>query len=83
MSESTKPVRQHARAAALDALRRAIIEGNMWHYDDLVTAAHAAGVTDEELDLVAHEAVRSLLAGAEEPLSQRDLAPTSHGSRPA
>jgi hypothetical protein len=79
MSDIGKNTRQQARTAALTALRRAIVDGSMWHYDDLVAAAHAAGVTDEEMDLLAHDAVRSLLAGAEEPLTQRDLAPTGRG----
>lgn len=76
MSDTGKNFRQQARTAALTALRRAMIEGTMWHYDDLVAAAHAAGVSDEDLELVAHEAVRALLAGAEEPLTPRDLTPT-------
>ena len=79
MSDSTRNIRHHARATALAALRRAIVAGDMFHYDDLVAAAHAAGVTDDELDLLAHDAVRSLLSGAEEPLTARDVAPPSRG----
>ena len=62
------------RESVLRDLQRAIIDGTSWQYERLIALATAAGVTDEEIDLVATEAVRSLLTGAEQPLTNRELA---------
>jgi len=43
--------------------------------------AIVAGVTDDEIDLVATAAVRDLLSGAEQPLTGRELAPGWAGGR--
>jgi hypothetical protein len=69
MSIASKTSRQSERHAALQAIRRAVIEGLTWHYDALVQRALAAGATEDEIDLIAHDAVQALLSGAEEPLT--------------
>jgi len=65
---------QSGKSEALQALKNAIVEGATWRYEHLVAVALKAGVTDEEIDTVAHEALRALLAGAEQPLTSRELA---------
>ena len=70
------------RESVLRDLQRAIIAGASWQYDRLIALATAAGVTAEEIDIVATEAVRSLLTGAEQPLTGRKLAQVWPGGRP-
>lgn len=60
--------------AALLALKSAILEGSTWRYEQLVTVAVKAGATDEQIDLVAHEAIEALFARAEQPITPRNLA---------
>ncbi len=62
------------RRDILQALKLAIVEGATWRYEDLIALAERAGVTDEEIDRVAHEALQALLDGAEMPLTPRQLA---------
>jgi hypothetical protein len=62
------------RRNALRALKMAIVEGDTWRYEHLVARATAAGVTDDEIDLTAHEAMEALLSGAEKPLTAHQLA---------
>ena len=63
---------------ALRALKIAIVEGTSWRYEHLVTAAVQVGATDEDIDAVAQQALQALLAGAEQPLTARELATAWH-----
>ena len=76
----TRTDRHTERWNALQALKRAIVEGATRRYEGLVAAALASGATDEEIDLVAHQAIQALLTGAEEPLTPRDLLHSSRES---
>jgi len=58
---------------ALHALKDAILRGATWQYEKLVTLAVNAGATDEQIDLVAHEAIEALFARAERPITPRSL----------
>jgi hypothetical protein len=58
---------------ALHALKEAILKGTTWQYEKLVTLAINAGATDEQIDLVAHEAIEALFARAERPITPRSL----------
>lgn len=69
------------QANVLRELQRAIVAGATWRYEQLIALAGAAGVTDDEIDLVATAAVRDLLSGAEQPLTGRELAPGWAGGR--
>ena len=62
------------RNAALHALKIAIVEGATWRYERLVAVAVKAGATDDDIDTVAHQALQALLAGAEQPMTARELA---------
>ena len=69
------------RREILRSLKLAIVEGATWRYEHLVALAERAGVTDQEIDDVAHEALHALLNGAELPLDARQLAhdwPAAH-----
>ena len=69
------------RREILRALKLAIVEGATGRYDNLVALARRAGVTDDEIDSVAHDALQSLLDGAELPLTSQQLAhdwPAAH-----
>ncbi|MCG3149311.1 MAG: hypothetical protein PCFJNLEI_02771 [Verrucomicrobiae bacterium] len=70
----TKAKMSHERASILRALKVAVVEGATWRYDHLVAKATAAGATDEEIDAVASDAIQTLLTGAEQPLTARELA---------
>ena len=59
---------------ALHALKEAILEGATWRYEKLVALASSAGATDEQIDLIAHEAIEVLFARAERPVTSRNLA---------
>lgn len=59
---------------ALLALKEAILAGTTWQYEKLVTVAAKAGATDEQIDLIAHEAIEVLFARAERPVTPRNLA---------
>ena len=58
---------------ALHALKTAILEGATWRYEQLVSVAVKAGATDEQIDLVAHEAIEAMFARAEQPITPRNL----------
>ena len=58
---------------SLNALKQAILEGATWRYEQSVAAAVQAGASDEQIDLVAHEAVAALFAQAEKPVTPRNL----------
>jgi hypothetical protein len=79
--KTAKPNVNDTRRDILRSLKLAIVEGASWRYEHLVALAQQAGVTDEEIDGVAHEALQALLDGAELPLTPRQLAhdwPTAH-----
>ena len=76
--KTAKPV---PLSQALHALKQAILEGATWRYEPLVGAAVQAGASDEQIDLVAQEAVEELFAQAEKPVTRRDLAQLWPGSR--
>ncbi len=59
---------------ALHALKEAILKGATWQYEKLVALASNAGATDEQIDLIAHEAIEALFARAERPITPRNLA---------
>ena len=59
---------------ALHALKEAILRGSTWQYERLVAVAVNAGATDEQIDLIAHEAIEALFAQAERPITARSLA---------
>jgi len=58
---------------ALHALKEAILKGATWQYEKLVTVAVNAGATDDQIDLIAHEAIETLFARAEQPITPRTL----------
>ena len=58
---------------ALLALKGAILQGATWRYAQLVAIAVKAGATDEQIDLIAHEAIEALFARAEQPITPRNL----------
>jgi uncharacterized membrane-anchored protein len=58
---------------ALHALKQAILDGSTWRYEQLVATAVQAGASDEQIDIVAHEAVEALFAQAEKPITPRNL----------
>ena len=62
------------RASVLQELQHAILAGATWQYARLLALAAAVGVTDEEIDVVATDAVRALLSNAEQPLTNREVA---------
>lgn len=72
--KAAKTNASHDRREILRALKLAIVEGATWRYESLLALAERAGVTDEEIDGVAHEALQALLDGAELPLTARQLA---------
>ena len=72
MKVKAKP--HHGKREALQALKVAVVEGAVWRYDHLVDLALKAGASDEEIDLIAHEALQALLTGAELPLTPGELA---------
>jgi uncharacterized membrane-anchored protein len=69
--KTAKPV---PLSQALRALKQAILEGATWQYEPLVITAMEAGASDEQIDLVAQEAIEMLFAQAEKPVTQRNLA---------
>lgn len=71
--KAAKANRNSERSKALHALKHAILEGATAHYEHLVAAAVQAGVTDEEIDGIVHEALEALFASAEQPVTPRLL----------
>ena len=69
-AKMNRPISLHQ---ALRALKQAIMDGSTWRYEQLVTTAVQAGASDEQIDLVAHEAVEALFAQAERPITPRNL----------
>lgn|GEM_PF-1082563 len=58
---------------ALQALKQAVTKGATSQYETLLNRATRAGITDEEIDLLVHEALREMFANAERPVTGRDL----------
>ena len=77
----TKTNAQTQLESALTALKVAIVQGASWRYDHLLAAAIRLGATDADIDAVAHQALEALLAGAEQPLTPRDLAASRRPDR--
>lgn len=65
----------------LRELQHAIVSGATWRYEQLIEMAGTAGITDEEIDLIATGVVRDLLSGAEQPLTDREFAQGWSGRR--
>jgi uncharacterized membrane-anchored protein len=76
--KTNKLKQSNTRAEALRALKIAIVEGASHRYEELVAVALKAGATDEDIDLVSYEALHALLAGAERPITARQLAHDWH-----
>ncbi len=71
--DRTKQLPPTPLGLALLSLKSAILEGATWRYEQLVTVAVNAGASDEQIDLVAHEAIEALFARAEQPITPRNL----------
>jgi hypothetical protein len=67
---------------ALHALKEAILQGATSRYEKLVALALQAGATDEQIDLVAHEAIEVLFARAEQPITPSNLGQLWGANRP-
>ncbi|MCS7048479.1 MAG: hypothetical protein NZ483_04200 [Verrucomicrobiae bacterium] len=73
--KSVRPLNGMAqRARALEALKAGIIAGATHDYERLVNAALQAGATEEEIDLLIHDALSALFESAEQPVGPRELA---------
>lgn len=73
--KSARPLNGMAqRARALDALKAGIVAGAVHDYERLVDAAMRAGATEEEIDLLIHDALAALFESAEQPVGPRELA---------
>jgi hypothetical protein len=75
--KTVKAHRPSSLSQALGSLKQAILAGTTWRYEQLVAAAVQAGASDEQIDLVAHEAIEALFAQAEKPVTPRNLAQLS------
>lgn len=64
--------------AALRALKLAILEDATYRYEHLIQRAMQLGISDEEIDVAAHEAIAELFARAEAPVTARTLAHLPH-----
>lgn len=62
------------RTRSLNALRAAILAGATYEYERLVNHSLQAGATDEDIDLLIHDALQSLFERAEQPVGPRELA---------
>lgn len=62
------------RLHALEALKAGIVAGATHDYERLVNAALRAGATEEEIDVLIHEALAALFESAEQPVGPRELA---------
>lgn len=71
--KTAKTNRPTPLSLALHALKNAILEGATQRYEQLVGVAVKAGATDEQIDLVAQEAIEALFARAEQPITPRTL----------
>ena len=72
---------QNKRQRLLQMLCDAVVAGATWQYESLVGEAMRAGATDEEIDTVVHQVLETLLAGAETPLTSRQLAHERSGGQ--
>lgn len=76
--KAMKPIQSHQLHKALNALKAAILEGANWRYEHLVNMAVDAGATDDDIDTAAHDAIQTLFAQAEQPVTPRQLAHLWH-----
>ncbi len=74
MKPSKLPGKAVERIRAMNALKAAILAGATYEYERLVTAAVTAGVSEDEIDLLIHDALQSLFACAELPVGPREMA---------
>jgi hypothetical protein len=74
MKPNRLPGKAVERTRAMNALKSAIITGATYEYERLVTAAMMAGATEDEIDLLIHDALQSLFARAELPVGPREMA---------
>lgn len=75
-----RTLRRIQREHALQALEAAILEGATPQYERLVDAAFAVGVSEDELDLLIHDALELMFLSAEQPVTNRQLAWFSPGT---
>ena len=71
--KTAKAHRPNSLNQALASLKQAILAGATWRYEQLVATAVQAGASDEQIDLVAHEAIEVLFTQAEKPVTPRNL----------
>jgi len=67
-------IRPAERTRALNALRYAILAGTTYEYERLVNLSLQAGATDEDIDLLIHDALQMLFQNAEQPVGPREMA---------
>jgi len=67
-------IRPAERTRALNALRSAILAGTTYEYERLVNLSLQAGATDEDIDLLIHDALQMLFQNAEQPVGPREMA---------
>jgi len=72
--KSARHTRQTKREHASEALKAAILEGATHEYQRLVDRALAAGISEDELDVLIHDALELLFLSAEQPVTNRELA---------
>ena len=72
--KAVRHTRHTERESASQALTAAILEGATHEYQRLVDRALAAGISEDELDLLIHNAIEILFLSAEQPVTQRELA---------
>ena len=75
-----RTLRRTQREQALQALEAAILEGATPQYERLVNVALAIGVSEDELDLLIHNALELMFLSAEQPVTNRELASFSPGT---
>ncbi len=74
MKPSKLPSRAIERLRALHALKSAIVAGATYDYEKLVNAALRAGASEDEIDVLIHDALQSLFTCAEQPVGPREMA---------
>ncbi len=71
--KSLRSIHQTEHDQALQALKKAIVDGATFDYERLIQNAVQAGVSEHELDLLIHEALEVLIYSEEHPVTSRDL----------
>ena len=67
--KSLRSTHHTAHENAIQALKTAIVEGATFDYERLINAAIRAGVSDQELDVVIHDALEMLFYSEEHPVT--------------